>query len=111
MKQNKSIINSKEVKKLVNKVVSLALKDCAYQHEANGEPYGGIDKDGNYKIYDPTEEMIAFASKQPISLKLTFDFYFEAGKRSQLVCQPTMDLTNIASELNKIKSANKRGIK
>jgi hypothetical protein len=98
----KSIINSEQVKKLVFEIVEKTLEECAFQHDVAGQPYEGFDSKNlneeglptSLGLVTPPEWSIKFANTQPVKLKLTFEFYLEGSERSNLFCQPVIDLTD-----------------
>lgn len=98
-----SIINSKRIKQAVHDVVDKALEECASQQEANGKPYEGFDYNSlnenglptSMGLIEPSVEMKTLSETKPTQVKITIEFYFGEGNRSQLICQPTIDLTSI----------------
>jgi len=95
----KSIIESDEMRQLVNIAVEKALIECASQHAAHAESYTGSAGE----LVEPATHMTEFAKTDPIQLKLTFLFTWPktdaATKPVEMICQPTIDLTNLGKEI------------
>jgi hypothetical protein len=92
----KSIINSRQVRKLICETTNKSLLECERQHKAHGQNYIGVGG----KVYEPTKEMKEFANLQPTSVKLVFEFRwdnckFEDGSSSKMFAQSVIDLKDI----------------
>jgi len=77
--QMKSIINSKTAKEQILKACETAIDNCAYQHNGNLEmiiPQNVKTKPGSIE------------NSQPVKVKITFEYFWDAQKQSNLICTP-----------------------